>query len=66
MNKRALLWLIQILAVFAGLAVLAVLVVSGCMSLTENAGRIADGSKFAEKTLESCRGENGTNLSRVR
>ncbi|MDR2143306.1 MAG: hypothetical protein LBP29_02940, partial [Treponema sp.] len=56
----ALLWLIQILAV------LAVLAASGCMSLTENAGRIADGSKFAEKILESCRGENGTNLSRVR
>jgi hypothetical protein len=54
MNKWALLWLIQILAV------------SGCMSLTEKAGRIADGSQFAEKTLETCTGENGTTLSTVR
>jgi hypothetical protein len=52
MKKKALLWLIP--------------VVCGCMSLTENAGRIADGSKFAEKTLETCRGENGTTLSKVR
>jgi hypothetical protein len=52
MKKKALLWLIP--------------VVCGCMSLTENAGRIADGSKFAEKTLETCRGENGTTLSKIR
>ncbi|MDR2050004.1 MAG: hypothetical protein LBP69_11175 [Treponema sp.] len=56
MKKKALLWLIAVCGYM----------VSGCMSLTESAGRIADGSKFAEKTLESCRGENGTNLSRVR
>jgi hypothetical protein len=40
--------------------------VCGCMSLTENAGRIVDGSKFAEKVLESYAGENGAALSRVR
>jgi hypothetical protein len=54
MNKWALLSLIQILAV------------SGCMSLAENAGRIADGSKFAEKILETHRGENGITLSTIR
>jgi hypothetical protein len=41
-------------------------IVCGCMSLTENAGRIADGSKFSEKVLETCHGENGTRLSRIR
>jgi hypothetical protein len=54
MNKRVFLWLIPLLAV------------SGCMSLTETAGRIVDGSKFAEKTLETYSGENGINLFRIR
>jgi hypothetical protein len=54
MNRWVFVWLVQILAI------------SGCMSLTEKAGRIADGSAFAEKILETRSGENGTNLSRVR
>jgi hypothetical protein len=56
MKKRALLWLVTVCGYM----------ICGCMSLTENAGRIVDGSKFAEKILETCRGENGTTLSRVR
>ncbi|MDR0402365.1 MAG: hypothetical protein LBH35_02110 [Treponema sp.] len=52
MKKRALVWLL--------------VAVSGCMSLTEHAGRIADGSSFAEKTLERYLGENGAYLSRLR
>jgi hypothetical protein len=57
MKKRALLRLIPVLCGY---------MVCGCMSLTENAGRIVDGSKFAEKVLESYAGENGTTLSRIR
>jgi hypothetical protein len=55
MKHRVLLWLLAVCGY-----------VCGCMSLTENAGRIADGSRFSEKILESRRGENGTRLSRIR
>jgi hypothetical protein len=42
------------------------LVLSACMSLNEKAGKIIDGSAFAEKTAASYRSENGTLLSEIR